>query len=414
MNRSQLRRMARDYATGRLEYDEYVRERRDLIDGIESGQIAIESRPDAAGEFHSPRSIEQKIRATPLPLIIGAGVLIAVIWAFLAPPETGGPSPENTDADIAQPGSRVSAARQLVEDFLVTRDWSSKSLGEFRDSWNALTPNEQAEARAAPWFRRLAEALREEINAHKALAEIDGSSHSTTTGRRLAGFGEFLGIDAQLPDPATPAAREAPRSTVQTDETPKSASQWLAAQNADDYTLQLFAVNHLDRLERLVAGHPDVSLYLLSVAGDGPRYRMVHGAFASEENARVAYAALPPELRGDAPQVFVRRIGDLRKEISSSSMQGPASTADASETPSPTYTLQLFASASRENVDRLLARYDDLDLRVHTSPGATTRYRVLYGRFASREAAQVASQKLPKAIIDEVGTPLLRETSEYH
>ena len=413
MNRSQLRRLARDYATGRLEHDEYVRERRELIDGIESGEIAIESTADTTDEYYTTRTIEQKIRATPLPLIIGACVLIAVIWAFLAPSKTDGPAPEGAGADLEQPGTRVSAARHLVEDFLVTRDWSSKSLGEFRDSWNALTPNEQAEARAAPWFRRLAEALREEINAHKALAEIDGDGHFTTTGRRLASFGEFLGIDAELPDPTMPAPREAPTSSAQSENAPNTASQWLAAQSADDYTLQLFAVNQLDRLEQLVAGHPDVSLYLLRASGSGPRYRMVYGAFASEEKARVAHAALPPELRGDAPQAFVRQFGDLREEISSSREQRSSSAAEAPEAQPPVYTLQLFASSSRENVDRLLARYGDLDLRVHTSPGATTRYRVLYGHFDSREAARAASEKLPKAIIEEVGTPLLRETSEY-
>jgi len=411
MNRSQLRRLARDYATGRLEYDEYVRERRDLIDDIESGAIAIESTADSTGDFSVLPSIEQKIRATPLPLIVGACVLLVVIWAFLMPSQTDGPAVEETATEIEQPGSRVSAARELVEEFLLTRDWSNESLGEFRENWNALTPNEQAEARAAPWFRRLAEALREEINAHKALAEFDGSGLSTTTGKRLASFGEFLGIDAQLPDPTVRTSPPTSTAIEKAEVTPKSASQWLAAQNADDYTLQLFAVNRLDPLERLIAGHPDVPLYLLSSDGTKPRYRMVHGAFASEEQARVAYTELPAELRGDTQEAFVRRIGDLHTEIPAKDHR-PTSRPNAPAL-APMYTLQLFASGSRENVDRLVARYDDLDLRVHTRPGAATKYRVLYGRFDSREAARAASRTLPKSIIEEVGTPLLRETSEY-
>ena len=413
MNRSQLRRLARDYATGRLEYDEYARERGDIIDGIESGAIVIESTAETTGEFSTARTIEHRIRATPLPLIVGACVLIVAIWMFLVPPRTSGPPSGDATKTIGQAGTRVSAARKLVEDFLATRDWSSKSLGEFRDSWNALTPNEQAEARAAPWFRRLAEALREEINAHKALAEFDGSGLSTTTGRRLASFGEFLGIDAELPDPATPERRPPPAVARPTGDEPKSASQWLATQNDDDYTLQLFAVNRLERLERLIAAHPDVALHLLGSAGDGPRYRLVHGAFASEAQARSAHAALPEELRGDAPRAFVRRFGDLREEMSASGEPPAMNAAPAPQAETPVYTLQLFASASRENVDRLVARYGDLELRVHTSPGAATKYRVLYGRFDSREAARAASEKLPKGMIDEVGTPLLREVSEY-
>ena len=119
------------------------------------------------------------------------------------------------------------------------------------------------------------------------------------------------------------------------------------------------------------------------------------------------------ELRGDTPKAFVRRVGDLREELSASRDRPAPGAAETAEPPTPVYTLQLFASESRENVDRLVARYGDLDLRVHTSPGAATKYRVLYGRFDTREAARAASQNLPKAIIEEVGTPLLRETSEY-
>ena len=42
MNKSQLRRLARDYATGRLDHDEYVRMRGELIDAIVVGETSIE------------------------------------------------------------------------------------------------------------------------------------------------------------------------------------------------------------------------------------------------------------------------------------------------------------------------------------------------------------------------------------
>nr|NIQ52097.1 hypothetical protein [Gemmatimonadota bacterium]NIU72207.1 hypothetical protein [Gammaproteobacteria bacterium] len=57
-------------------------------------------------------------------------------------------------------------------------------------------------------------------------------------------------------------------------ETPLSGSQWLARQRDEDYTLQLFAVAHLDRLETLTTGHPDLALYLLTFEGRQPRFRM--------------------------------------------------------------------------------------------------------------------------------------------
>jgi cell division septation protein DedD len=411
MNRSQVRRLARDYASGRLEYDEYVRERGELIDGIVSGSIAIESTADSTSDFAPQRSLDERVRSTPLPLIIGAGVVIAIIWAFLAPPSQERDYERDPSAIEQSTGTRVSTARALVEEFLSTRDWSGESLAEFRDNWNALTANEQAEARSEPWFRRLAEALTEEINAHKALAEFDGSGVSTTTGKRLAAFGEFLGIGAEMPEP-TPPDRGAAPTTVE----PRalSASQWLAAQSDDDYTVQLFALGRLDLLERLMASHPEIPLYVLDFEGREPRYRMVHGAFASEDQARAAHRALPADLRSESTDPFMRRIGTLRDELRAPPAPAAlAPAAPAATDAAPKYTLQLFASSNRENIDRLVDRYPALDLRVSTVDGETARYRVLFGRFDSPEAAQAASAELPATMLEEVGTPLLRETSEF-
>ncbi|NIQ52098.1 MAG: hypothetical protein GWN71_01075, partial [Gammaproteobacteria bacterium] len=53
MNRSQLRRMARDYATGRLDHDEYMRRRGELIDGIVAGEIPIESSAETTADFEA-------------------------------------------------------------------------------------------------------------------------------------------------------------------------------------------------------------------------------------------------------------------------------------------------------------------------------------------------------------------------
>jgi hypothetical protein len=410
VNKSQLRRLARDYASGRLEHDEYIRQRGALIDGIVAGDIVIESSAESTSDFAAVESPEKGSGPTPLPLIIGACIVIAVLWVFFAGPDGKTPRQTRPATGGQETGQRVSAARALVEEFLATRDWSGESLTAFRDSWNALTPNEQAQARAAPWFRRLAEALREEINAHKALAEFDGSGLSTTTGRRLASFGEFLGIDAEMPDPSP-----APSSpTLVTEEaTQLTGSQWLAAQRGEDFTLQLFAVEHLDRLEHLSAGHPDVALHLLIFEGREPRFRMVHGAFASEEQARIAHRSLPADLRGQSADPFVRRIDGLREEMRSPPAASSVPSAPPAAQGTPVYTLQVFASGSRDNADRLVARYQSLDLRVQVSEGEPTTYRVLYGRFATPEAAQAASAKLPAGMVEEVGKPLLRETTEF-
>ncbi|MDX2312689.1 MAG: SPOR domain-containing protein [Gammaproteobacteria bacterium] len=416
MNKSQLRHLARDYASGRLDYDDYLRKRGALIDAIVAGDIAIDSSATSAADFAAESPAQQHRRATPVPWIVGAIAVIAVVWIFLSSQQTD--APDSSSSNEADPVAdlRVTGARGLVQDFLATRDWSKESLARFRDLWNALTPNEQAEARAAPWFRRLAEALREEINAHKALAEFDGSGLSTTTGKRLAAFGEFLGIGAEIPQMQAPdrSAAQQPDSRAALERQPLTGSQWLEAQQGVNYTLQLSAVDHLDRLEHLTASHPDVALFLVTSAGRQPRFRLLHGSFASEQQARRAYEALPTELRRQAPGPFVRRLDHLREELRDTGNSTSTVTTTPVPAPSPVYTLQIFASSNRDNVDRLVARYGDLHLRVHVSEGDSTPFRVLYGEFDSPEAAQAASAALPITMLKEIGKPLLRDTIEFN
>ncbi len=213
MNESQLRRLAGEYASGRLAHDDYLLQRRELIDGIVAGETAIESSTQRTADFAAARPGDRGIRGTRLPLIIGAGAVIVVIWAFLASRQTMPPGAGDQTASGQVAGESLATARVLVEEFLATRDWPGESLAEFRDNWNALTPNEQAEARAAAWFPRLAEALRENISAREALAEFDNSGRSTGTAERLAAFGEILGIDSEMPD----SSRREPRHTIPTE-----------------------------------------------------------------------------------------------------------------------------------------------------------------------------------------------------
>ena len=77
--------------------------------------------------------------------------------------------------------------------------------------------------------------------------------------------------------------------------------------------------------------------------------------------------------------------------------------------------LLMRRTAARRDSKRPIRSRDQrlMRLRIHISDGDTTRYRVLYGRFDSPQAAQEASAKLPAAMLEEVGKPLLRQTSEF-
>jgi len=85
----------------------------------------------------------------------------------------------------------------------------------------------------------------------------------------------------------------------------------------------------------LIASHPDVPLYLLDCSGQQPRFRLLHGSFASEEQGRLAYEILPAALRGQAPGPFVRRIDNLRAELCGAHSGGSPVTADPVTRPLP-------------------------------------------------------------------------------
>ena len=230
-----------------------------------------------------------------------------------------------------------------------------------------------------------------------------------------------------LPDPAAPVATPLPPA-----QPAPRGREWLRAQPRDAYTLQLFALNHLERVERLIARHPQLQLRLVDYAPDEPRYRVFLGRYDSPAEARVAHASLPEDVRIDIdqPAAFVRPIGELvealpaTQPVATAMTALPAAEAAAAEPPpslssawlqeqpSNRFTLQLFASNNLDNAARLIGRFPDLALALHESEDAATRYRVLYGSFASAEEARRAFDALPDPLATGAGVPLVRSIGE--
>lgn len=435
MNKSQVRRLARDHANGMLEREEYLRRRRWLIDGIVDGSIPIEREippppppPPAPGpgpDVHEePAAALAPRRVSPLYIGIGVVVVVAVAWALWPAPEAPPPRPQDrAAAPEVTPERQASPARTLVENFLAMRDWGESSVDEFRGEWSGLEPSEQEEARGAPWFRRFSKALRDEIKTQKALLEFDKSGEASATGARLVALGEFLGLGDSLPDfPAGPAsapataagapAAAAAEAPVSPPEAP-TGSQWFSSLDDDHYTLQLFALKGLEKVERLLRENDQMQVHIIDLENIEPRYRVFYGDFATEDAAQAAHASLPESVRRAQPLAYAKRVGDLRAAFglagASRTGGGPLAAENAER-----YTLQLFASDNRENVDRLVQTYPALDLKVHAAASGDSRYRVLYGSFASEADARLAGESLPRAILDDTGTPLVKSIAELH
>ena len=458
MHKSQLRLLAKQFSDQAIGREEYDRARTELIDSIVAGDTTITRvpppppapppvQPEAIAE-----SIDEDVVANKLPLIVGGAVVIVAIvigiWLLIPGKKPAGPT--SVALTEQKPITQVPAARALVEDFVAARDWSDYSINQFRQDWTALSDNERNEAISASWFRRLSKAMRQEINTQKALAGIDQTGGAVAAGLRLIKLGEFLGIADQLPafEPTNSQSRANPpnnspgnalgnspeqsleQPTVAVEiasatDTPKdntdseiSGAAWLATNDPHAVTLQLFAVNRLDKVERLIAAHPTLAVRILAFPG-APRFRVVFGSFPDKAAAENGFRLLPAAIRAEQPKPLVKSIGELlallpehQQPIAASAVNSGASQNWLLAQSARNFTLQLFASDNRDNVTRLVEEHPSLDLHAVEAGGTSPPYRVLYGSFSSLTAAAAASEALPGDILKSTGKPLVKSFAE--
>ena len=152
MNKSQLRRLALDYAHGQIGWDAYRESRAALLDDLASGRARIVretpvididvTQPSAfvpgQPQMPEPRpGPPPRVVLSPLHMGVGAALLVllavAGVWLFSA-----GDVPPPPAAMTATPAPAISPARSLVERFVAEKDFSERSLSAFEASWSAL------------------------------------------------------------------------------------------------------------------------------------------------------------------------------------------------------------------------------------------------------------------------------------
>ncbi|NKC14924.1 MAG: hypothetical protein GKR94_22885 [Gammaproteobacteria bacterium] len=230
MDKSQLRRLALDYAQGEVDHDSYVRERTELIDAIVSGTVAIEREPPPAPPtpYDPTESTLSPSRAmpaahtpltkrlSPLHTVVG-GVIIAIIAAvFISSlsheepqhkrPVKHQPVQHQTVEVAKPPAAPEPVAKALVGRFLEADDWSVRGVADFMNEWRALKESERQDALIAPWFLSLSTALKQAINAQDALATFSDDTSAYVEGLRLVEFARSLGIAGPFPAFEQPGA----------------------------------------------------------------------------------------------------------------------------------------------------------------------------------------------------------------
>ncbi len=462
MNKSQLRKLAIRRAQGGLKHEEYQRRRRELITDIVDGNLAVvreappprptpESLPEASGV--SPETLVEQSRANGLRSIpayyyfAGAAsfCILILIWALWPSADQSASGPVAAPPPVQQ----ISPTRTLVESFLALRDYSESSVNDFANSWQRLSDHDRDQARNELWFRSLTRSIRDEVKTQRALSQITASEDTQAKIDRLYQLGETLEITHQLPNrsqattavtttdisetettatdqPAQSNTAVAENVTAEQTETQETspvtaeststvsetatAREWLAAQSAEDFSLQIFAVNKLAKVEQLMTQNPDHAFQILAAESAQPKYRVYLGSYPDKAQAAIAFTGLPDDVKKAAGQALIKSFADIRNSLGISTTQPVATSANAPA--SMLYTLQLFASDNRGNAQTLSQQFSALNLEFHEISDSPSAYRVLYGRYATPELAEQARDQLPADLLGRIGKPIVKSLEE--
>ena len=376
MDKSQLRLLARDFASGDLNFADYRRQRDGLIDDIVAGVVDIERVPTAtpptAAELPQQPNSEHAKSSRPLSgqsILVGLVVLGLVAW-LLYPATVTVPKfvpvqqPEQVAVREAPgPGERI------VTEFLRAKAWGNVAVGQFLAAWVALTTTERREARQAGGIQQLTEALNQEMNTRQAVYDLAPSTDKKQALETLYELAVTLDITAAVPEPRTMVTTLKPEtaatasikpavdlktvdSTVAqlTVEPVASATQktittletttplktespeetfdqnaglgtlkrskppsWKAPERSTGYTLQLFALSDAANVTKVLSTYPTLDLRVLTLATGGARHRIVYGSFSEQAAATAAYHRLPTELTRGQPTPIIKSISEMRE-----------------------------------------------------------------------------------------------------
>ncbi len=235
MDSATLRSLARQYATGILNKENYRKSRGELIQKIVSGEIKVkaidylpplvleddvttetvqrdrtEMRPPserAKSNENLPVIPDQPIVSKkPMPMgmmLLGGGlVLILIIGVVLFYPKPPGSETDNlaetsanatTESSQANSAAKAGMGEQLIADFLNSKDWKKENMDNFIAAWNALELEERAATANTKRMQRLSSTIYKQFLEAKALSGIN-SEQAIDKQTNLINFASAIGI----------------------------------------------------------------------------------------------------------------------------------------------------------------------------------------------------------------------------
>lgn len=165
MRSSQVRDLARRYATGKLSQESYRSQRRSLIDSITGGSVALTYREEKPAAKR-PR-FDNKLLGLTVVVLIGVGVGVVLTIKHSNATHASGTAQAAAPAAPAMPQAPGPA---LVRTFVDADDWTDGSLQSFSRRWQSLGADEQAKAKESVTYPRLVSEVRQQIDSEKAVA----------------------------------------------------------------------------------------------------------------------------------------------------------------------------------------------------------------------------------------------------
>lgn len=241
MSKQTLRELAKDYAKGVIDKNEYRKSRTDLIQGIVAGTIEVKpidfieplkpsdnsdeditegrdrdvettqiaspnqdsvkpKAEDAPSKPTETRKITSKNKSNHIFIIISIifvlALIIAVVLFYPKPPETNNSMGSgNMRPDTA---SVSTTAEVLIGKFLNEKDWSDKNLNKFVASWTALSQEDRDSVNGTNRMQRLKATIYDQFLKGKALASIDAEK-AIEKQQKLIDFANAIGVvDSRL------------------------------------------------------------------------------------------------------------------------------------------------------------------------------------------------------------------------
>lgn len=274
----------------------------------------------------------------------------------------------------------------------------------------AAEPTQDVEAVVAQADESGTQASVEPLADEPAEAEVAAAEESPPAVDEVAAPAPRRLVDP--PVEATVASKpvEKPRAPEQAKAEGLLGTDWLQAQPADNYTVQLLVSGQQENLQRLVAKHrPPEPLAAFAMQRDDQRlYVLTQGSYPNRQAAEQAATRLPSGL-----QTWIRSVGSVQA-VMLPIRETPAPTRQASRdelagvkddawvwSQDPAhYSIQLAAASSEENILEAMRGLSLPGERVvvQTRRDGRPWYALIYGSFASVESARGTIARLPPAL----------------